>query len=102
MYSDLLKDIHEKGLEFDAMLEKARDLNSTLVIKSEKLVEVLKCLPVHKKVFVCSICLTNDANTCIVKCGHVYCEGCLERAKRRSNRCPACRGNIDSTIKIYV
>ena len=104
MYTKLLQEMHEKGMEFDVKLHAASELNSTLVIKSEKLIALIKELrdtALEKKSPLCGICLEGESNICIQTCGHVYCQSCIDRAARRTNRCPACRGTITSTMKIY-
>ena len=46
----------------------------------------------------CKICLTNEANALIRRCGHaVACVYCLEKC----DICPVCRKKIKEVIRIY-
>ena len=106
MYTKLLQELHEKGIAFDSKLNAAREINSVLILKSDKLIKMIKdlrdsCIAKAEKSPLCGICLEGESNICIQNCGHVYCQGCIDRAARRNNRCPACRGNITSTMKIF-
>ena len=38
--------------------------------------------------FICSICLLVPFDPCILGCGHLFCEDCIEKTKKTS--CPVC------------
>ena len=41
----------------------------------------------------CPVCLTIiGKDSCITKCGHKFCTGCLLKAVQRNGSCPLCRG----------
>lgn len=59
----------------------------------------------------CTICLEKEINTCVVPCGHTFCEGCILRSMDTyvslsvaplKGNCPTCRFSIEKTIKIYL
>lgn len=51
----------------------------------------------------CKICMENKISMVIVPCGHsVLCDGCAEDIKQKSNRCPICRNEIQSTMRFFL
>ena len=46
----------------------------------------------------CSICLENDGVWIKTKCGHIFHQHCLQKAKAVASLCPICRANIDYHI----
>lgn len=49
--------------------------------------------PIRRKEEKCAICLEN-CNTKLAKCGHYFHKACISTWRRRSVRCPICRGRI--------
>jgi hypothetical protein len=49
---------------------------------------------------ICSICLENKLDRCIVPCGHPICHNCEIPVSER-NTCPFCRTRIESIIPRY-
>ena len=45
----------------------------------------------------CPICINNHVNVFVSKCGHVFCNSCIEK----SNYCYMCRTKIDKINKLY-
>ena len=39
----------------------------------------------------CAICLDTLKNARTLKCKHVFCTSCVERALKYDNRCPVCK-----------
>ena len=102
MYSDLVKQLHDKGTVYSELLNRVTELNNTVILKSEKLLVMLKELQdctVKAKPNLCSVCLINDSSHCFLPCAHGgYCYTCAMRGQRR-NRCFACRAPIQSYFK---
>ncbi len=43
------------------------------------------------KILTCSVCHNNPKNVAIVKCGHVFCNHCVDRmVTSRNRKCPGC------------
>ena len=104
MYLEAVKTLHDTGIKYDELLSRIKELNGTVVLKAEKLLEMLKELAETsiKKGNVCSVCLENNATHCFVPCGHAgYCEPCCTRAQRR-NRCFICRATVTGLLRIYL
>lgn len=49
----------------------------------------------------CSICLENDGVWIKTKCGHIFHQHCLVKAKAVNPVCPMCRGDIDYGINCW-
>jgi len=47
---------------------------------------------------ICRGCIDIIVNT---SCGHLYCEKCIEQARRYSNLCPVCKDEIRHVTKIF-
>ena len=52
----------------------------------------------------CGICLTNEANTIFLPCGHLYaCYECAKKCKDvYGGKCPICKRKIDSLMRIFI
>lgn len=52
----------------------------------------------------CGICLTNEANTIFLPCGHLYtCYDCAKKCKDvYGGKCPICKRKINSLMRIFV
>ena len=42
MYSEIVKKLHDKGLAYNELLNQIREINETVILKSEKLLDMLK------------------------------------------------------------
>ena len=102
-YAELVTSLQERALEFDTHLTTVKNLNSELLLKSEKILVALKNLvgtvKYEAKKF-CPVCFTREPRIAF-GCGHLFCSACADRAKTR-NRCPTCRGAIISAIRVYL
>lgn len=45
--------------------------------------------------FTCQICHDVASHPCDVRCGHVFCYGCLSEWCKTKRSCPTCRASID-------
>lgn len=60
----------------------------------------------------CTICLEKEVDTCVVPCGHTFCEACIVHSMDKGHvsltqtpvkgDCPTCRFSIEKTIKFYL
>lgn len=55
----------------------------------------------------CIMCLDEEASHVFVPCGHmVYCDDCVEERrkdkKKRIMKCPICRGDMKSILRVYL
>ena len=101
-FEDVVRAVHNKAVEFDQLICRAKKLNDDLVVTAEKALKgiadlVKTCTPSTKKN--CSVCYTRERNTCLVPCGHIFCESCAERAKR--SRCFICRTRIEDSMRVF-
>jgi hypothetical protein len=58
----------------------------------------------NNKINDCVICLTEPPNYAIIPCGHVcFCDNCIEikAHEKLQNKCPICRIEITSILKLY-
>jgi hypothetical protein len=46
----------------------------------------------------CSICMDNPIEFCVVPCGHTFCELCCDRM---TTQCHICRCSNGTIIKLY-
>ncbi len=53
--------------------------------------EKLKLLQSYIDRFACGICKTNEANTTLIPCGHIFCSECIQNAQKARPDCPICR-----------
>ena len=104
-FEDVVRAVHNKAVEFDQLICRAKKLNDDLVVTAEKALKgiadlVKTCvgatLPTKKN---CSVCYTRERTTCLVPCGHIFCESCAERAKR--SRCFICRQRIEDSMRVF-
>merc|ERR1711971_200259 len=65
--------------------------------------EVIERIPdEHIEENQCAICIENKRTHAAVPCGHFnLCLRCCEQIRLTTNKCPICRRNIDSFLKIY-
>ena len=51
----------------------------------------------------CVICMTEDRNTAVLPCRHMcLCVDCAQALRLQSNKCPICRGPVQSLLHIKV
>ena len=101
-FEDVVRAVHNKAVEFDQLICRAKKLNDNLVVTAEKALKgiadlVKTCVPSTKKN--CPVCYTRERTTCLVPCGHIFCESCAERAKR--SRCFICRQRIEDSMRVF-
>jgi len=103
-YEEIVKQMRDKALEFDAALCKAKKTNDELVVKSEKalqsITELLGTVSSSSAKKTCTVCYTRDVGHVLLPCGHTFCSSCAGRAER--TRCHSCRARVDSTMRIFI
>ena len=57
--------------------------------------------PIRRREETCAICL-EKCSTKLAKCGHYFHRACINTWRRRSIRCPICRGRIRSCPKMVA
>jgi hypothetical protein len=49
----------------------------------------------------CVICISEERNIVLLPCRHLcLCVGCATILRQQSNKCPMCRGTVDSIVEI--
>merc|ERR1719510_2923008 len=64
--------------------------------KSENIIENLQEL--LEKQLQCAICNEVYVNTVAVKCGYMFCEGCMSTWMETKRSCPLCRTRVTETF----
>ena len=99
-YQDLVKSVHERASEFDVHLTKVKNANDALVTRSAEVLQALTDLfgtvRVHARK--CTVCYTRDQKVACVPCGHVFCQSCADRGRRR---CHTCRQPVEDLLRIF-
>jgi hypothetical protein len=50
----------------------------------------------------CKVCYEAQVNAAFVPCGHhITCHGCAQRVHTRGDRCPMCRGRVQSVLRVF-
>jgi E3 ubiquitin-protein ligase SHPRH len=76
--------------------EKKNIKNRTVTVKT-------KSQAIEKYENVCSICLDNYSDTrSLLKCGHKFCNECIDEWIKTSTNCPNCRATFEEYVKITV
>ena len=105
MYSEIVKQLHDKGVIYNELLNNIKEINETVILKSEKLLTMLKELSdatLKKTPNLCSVCIERDATHCFLPCGHGgICHRCCMQGQRR-NRCFSCRGPITGLLRVFL
>merc|ERR1711969_478799 len=99
-YEELMKAVNEKAAEFNVHIEKVKLANDALFVHSANVLEALGELfgsvrPSSKK---CTVCYTWDQKVACVPCGHVFCQSCADRGRRR---CHTCRQAVNDLMRVY-
>jgi hypothetical protein len=51
----------------------------------------------------CKICMEHEATVAFSPCGHMMaCELCSETVKNGDKRCPTCRQDITSLLRVFI
>ncbi|KAL2608302.1 hypothetical protein R1flu_026875 [Riccia fluitans] len=87
--------------------EYIRNIEMAEAAKRVKLEAELKLaeqnLEEQKAKSLCQICMENTRDTIILPCAHfLYCNKCLLNHKKRSNKCPACRGSTSAVLHCHL
>ena len=104
-FEDVVRTVHNKAVEFDQLICRAKKLNDDLVVTAEKALKgiadlVKTCAPSTKKN--CSVCYTRERTHALIPCGHGgICLLCANRVVRRA-RCHSCRGAVESAVRVYM
>lgn len=84
----------------ESLLTKYKQSNTSLILQEdEKQMEALRAITK------CSVCLKNWKNTVITACGHVFCDGCVQkRLSARLRRCPTCNKgfSVNDLLSIHL
>ena len=99
-YREEVTNIIDRAKLFDTQLQKLKELNQELILKSENIVLSLNKI-VALKTNKCTVCYTRERRVVFQPCGHIFCASCADRATTR-NRCFTCRGRIDNSFTIYL
>jgi hypothetical protein len=51
--------------------------------------------------YLCGICMENKKN-CVIQCGHVFCNKCIDNIRNINNKCPICIKKIDNVTCIFL
>jgi len=78
----------------------SRKLNALRKLILTGIKEVVKPEDVQKKM--CPVCFEKEVDMVLIPCGHTYCKGCCSDIDRnRYAKCPQCRAQVNSRIKIF-
>lgn len=75
-----------------------RELDKQMYEQMKKLSNLITGSMINK--FNCSICCSDNVNMFINKCGHVYCQTCDEKNKKKI--CFVCRSKIKDLRRIFI
>ena len=104
-YSELVKKLHEKSVEFDGHLGNLKALNGEMKQRLEKILAGMSELCGNRSLsarIACSICCSRPRTHCYTPCGHGgFCQACAQRGQTR-NRCHTCRGIVDDILRVYM
>ena len=94
--------INDEILELRKALEKERQ--EIEKEKRELRIELEKEKNANKKIKeerLCKICITNEVNIALPRCGHLICQSCVEQIDSREKKCPICRQRFTNIINIF-
>ena len=98
-YEDLIKKLHEKSSEFNVHITKVKTANDALLARSD---DVLKALTelygTVRTAQKCTVCYSRDQKVACMPCGHVFCQSCADRGRRR---CHTCRQPVEALLRIF-
>ena len=99
-YEELMKSVNKKAAEFNVHIEKVKVANDALFLHSAKALEAISELfgsvrPSCKK---CTVCYTRDQKVACMPCGHVFCQSCADRGRRR---CHTCRQPVEDLLRVF-
>jgi DNA repair exonuclease SbcCD ATPase subunit len=90
------KNISKVESEVYDISNKLNGLRNIIVTGVNELVK-----PESKEKKICSVCFDKEVDTALIPCGHTYCKVCAETDRSRYAKCPHCRVQINSRIKIF-
>ena len=98
-YEDLIKKVHEKASEFNVNLTKVKSANDALLARSAEVLEAFHDLfGTVRTAQKCTVCYTRDQKVACMPCGHVFCQSCADRGRRR---CHTCRQPVQDLLRIF-
>ena len=58
----------------------------------------------YKEAFTCQICMDRNANVALVRCGHRFCNECMDRlqASSQNQKCAYCRQTYTDTVPFFT
>ena len=78
----------------------SRKLNGLRKLILTGVKEIVKPEDLNKKM--CPVCFEREVNMVLLPCGHTYCKECSADIDRtRYAKCPQCRSNVNSRVKIF-
>ncbi len=92
IYNMIINDEYIKYLENKKKLKIEEDIKEDLIEK----INIDLNLILDK--LTCSLCMDNELNICLMECGHLFCNDCIDNIIV----CPICRKNITKKISIYI
>lgn len=90
----------EKELEKQAQKQFENENKQEIMELNKKYLEIQK--NIVNNIELCGICLDNKADSCTNPCGHLnFCNECINDWFKTNKKCPTCRSEISSIIKVY-
>ena len=99
-YPEILTKISAKSAEFAKFLADINHLNNDIKDRTDKLLKAINDLQ-GKGSKLCTVCYTRERSHTILKCGHLFCSNCAERALAR-NKCFTCRQEIEGLFRVFI
>ena len=95
----LQHNLESKRAETQVQLDNAQQCK---VHAMETMTRLMKQMPEAKKMLnatehTCSVCYEAQLNTVVIPCGHMFCNGCVEKSQQS---CPMCRTHIERKVKM--
>ena len=98
-YEELIKTVHAKATELNVHITKLKSANDALLVRSgevlQTLTELYGTVRTDQK---CTVCYSRDQKVACMPCGHVFCQSCADRARRR---CHTCRQPVQDLLRIF-
>ena len=89
----------ERALKYEA----ERKLELERALKDESEARYKEAEVDNDKKNVCVVCLENKKTHAFNPCGHMcVCETCADKIIQGNAKCPMCRGDITSSLKIFT
>ena len=103
-YEEVLANLKKTADKFSDKLTELNNQNNDVKQTTEKLLETMSTLKGSSAQTFCKICYNSSRppNFALKPCYHAsFCQNCAQRALNRG-RCPICRSDIESFVKIFI